>query len=586
MAIEFTGEQLEYINSSIKEHVFLEACPGSGKTEVVAAKVAQELKSWNAGTTGIAVLSFSNSATDELTKRISKYLSPGNSMYPHFLGTFDSFIYQNIVNPLATELTGFAGDGNDSSIRIVEPSGNLGYQTQYQYGGRGKVFAHQFSFNGSNEIIFETGDSVKNRTLNALALEGWQERDLLKAKIKMLEGGFATYRDIEYLALNALSDDNLKHFVGLLVKRYPLIIIDECQDLSEEQLAILQALADNGAQLHFIGDLHQAIYGFRDVEPDKVKQFVKTNKFTSLKLSRNFRSCQNIVNLCSMITGRDNITGNISWLEPRCLVIQYDKCPTELIKTFEERCNGFKHNVIVSRGHSILRKFQTSATKLNNIQQLALAIKQFNPNNMEALNNSLELFSEFIRYHLKESCKPRSFNCPQSVDSNLAWRRFLCKSLEYLSEHGLQDMKTSWSDWVKLSKTLVRTLINLDFCTEAISTALTPLNKVNLTSPVGLAKKEVISFLGSTAKTTISLSKSTIHGAKGETHDVTIVVSTAKSGGQPGSHWVSWLSDPESEAARFAYVASSRPQHYLIWAVKKLKAKEKEELEKVGFKVV
>ncbi|MGQ5675310.1 UvrD-helicase domain-containing protein, partial [Lacticaseibacillus paracasei] len=78
----------------------------------------------------------------------------------------------------------------------------------------------------------------------------------------------------EYLAIMAVNDLKFKQYFELLVKRYPLIIIDECQDLSEEQLTILQALANNGAILHFVGDLHQAIYGFRDVEPIKVTEFV------------------------------------------------------------------------------------------------------------------------------------------------------------------------------------------------------------------------------------------------------------------------------------------------------------------------
>ncbi|BCV28887.1 hypothetical protein [Shewanella algae] len=42
--IEFTNEQRDYIESDIDACVFLEACPGSGKTEVVAAKVATEIR--------------------------------------------------------------------------------------------------------------------------------------------------------------------------------------------------------------------------------------------------------------------------------------------------------------------------------------------------------------------------------------------------------------------------------------------------------------------------------------------------------------------------------------------------------------
>jgi len=584
MTVEFTQEQLDYLDSSIVTHTFLEACPGSGKTEVVAAKVSKEIISWKGTPGGLAALSFANSATDELKVRVSNYLPHGRGMFPHFLGTFDSFIYKNIVSPLSIELTGYTGEDGDSSIRIIEPSSHLGYCTKYSYAKR-KIRAHHYSFDLINErVIFETGEPVLNRALNSITLKDWEFNDFIDTKNRMLKGGFATYRDIECLALEVLTEEKYDHFVNLLVKRYPLFIIDECQDLSLEQLTILQALADKGTTLHFVGDLHQAIYSFRDVDPAKVKQFVIDNSFTSLPLTRNFRSSQNIVDLCAKLTGRENITGNVSWLESRCLVLQYDICPTELISTFEEKCKGFDNNVVLSRGHSILRKFQSSIAQLNNIQKLALAVKLYNPENMENLNHSLQNFSEFIRYHLKESYKPNSFNCPQSVDSNLAWRKFLCESLKYLIANKLQSMDITWSMWTKSAKALIRSLPNQNFCSEAIVSVLSPLYRVNLTSPSGSAQQEVTSSLGATARPTLSFKKSTIHGAKGETHDITILISSPRAGND--SHWSNWIKDLNSEDARFAYVASSRPKEYLIWAVKNLKPIDKDKLKSIGFTIV
>ncbi|MCO2242589.1 hypothetical protein FA379_30230, partial [Pseudomonas aeruginosa] len=77
----------------------------------------------------------------------------------------------------------------------------------------------------------------------------------------------------------------------------------------------------------------------------------------------------------------------------------------------------------------------------------------------------------------------------------------------------------------------------------------------------------------------------TIHQVKGETHDATVVVSSQQSGPHQ-SHWKDWLADPASEAARFAYVASSRPRHLLIWAVKKLKDDELKRLAGLGFEIL
>ena len=95
-------------------------------------------------------------------------------MFPHFLGTFDSFIYKNIVSPISIELTGYIGEDGDSSIRIIEPSSHIGYRTKYNYAKRGQVSAHHYSFDLINDsVIFEIGDPALNRTLNSIALEDW-----------------------------------------------------------------------------------------------------------------------------------------------------------------------------------------------------------------------------------------------------------------------------------------------------------------------------------------------------------------------------------------------------------------------------
>lgn len=50
----FTTEQIRFLESSGK--VVLHACPGSGKTTVVARKMINYLQDWNRPHQGIAVL--------------------------------------------------------------------------------------------------------------------------------------------------------------------------------------------------------------------------------------------------------------------------------------------------------------------------------------------------------------------------------------------------------------------------------------------------------------------------------------------------------------------------------------------------
>ena len=89
--LELTTEQIAFLKSSGK--VVLHACPGSGKTTVVAMKLIDYLQHWTRPHQGIAVLSFTNVASNEINRQAIKLLPKGFSVdNPHFVGTLDSFI--------------------------------------------------------------------------------------------------------------------------------------------------------------------------------------------------------------------------------------------------------------------------------------------------------------------------------------------------------------------------------------------------------------------------------------------------------------------------------------------------------------
>lgn len=75
----------------------LKACPGSGKTFVVAHKVVYDYKLWKEKNQGMAILSFTNVAKDELLANIQEISGLKALPYPHFVGTLDAFISQYIL---------------------------------------------------------------------------------------------------------------------------------------------------------------------------------------------------------------------------------------------------------------------------------------------------------------------------------------------------------------------------------------------------------------------------------------------------------------------------------------------------------
>ena len=76
----------------------MQACPGAGKTETILGRVGSLLTGLPPRR-GVAVLSFTNAALEEFTRRCREASLERVLTHPHYVGTFDSFIRRFLVLP-------------------------------------------------------------------------------------------------------------------------------------------------------------------------------------------------------------------------------------------------------------------------------------------------------------------------------------------------------------------------------------------------------------------------------------------------------------------------------------------------------
>lgn len=79
-------------------------------------------------------------------------------------------------------------------------------------------------------------------------------------------------------------------FLAYYRKRFRYILVDEAQDTSKVQHAIIRLLAGENGNLFMVGDEDQSIYGFRTAYPEALLNFQKD--FPSAKIivmNRNYR---------------------------------------------------------------------------------------------------------------------------------------------------------------------------------------------------------------------------------------------------------------------------------------------------------
>ncbi|MEA2045221.1 MAG: ATP-dependent helicase [Euryarchaeota archaeon] len=607
-----SDEQLDYVLSSIEDCVFLKACPGSGKTEVVGLKAAYEMARWANTPGGIAVLTFTNNAAEVIEKRVSQFGSVAKIGYPHFIGTIDSWLHGYIAHPFAHIVTKYNGKSGDRSIRVIDKSSNADFlnvfKTKYGLAQTGNLEANQYYFDVEiGKYVFASGNRSIDRPRNLQNLEGWQEKDLERTKVRFKKAGFATYQDIEHICYELLSEKTeLARFLSL---RFPLIIVDECQDLSWIQMQILDKMRSQRTALHFVGDLNQAIYEFKKVAPEKVEEYTQEHKFDILSLSSNYRNCQPIADLCAALIGNTGKVTSIHVSEQECPCVCVSFKKDDMMKLpvwFSDYLDRFeidkKCSTVVTRSWANVSRMRPAGSgQIKNYQErLAMAIHLWMTGCRQATGDALKFFGRFVseKFFPRESTNSREYYRPESVNSALAWRLFLAAALsECCQDELLCNLEQTWKTWTQA----VRDKLHKHLKT-SVSTFGAPLsdcdfphlvarNKMGQSSPVfstprGESNNQVLSALPSNSSAQTPLRITTIHNVKGETLEALMLVSSIDKRGTSDGYWTLWLDNPASEAARLAYVASSRPRQLVVWAIPNPSKVEIDRLEEIGFQVL
>lgn len=319
------------------------ACPGAGKTRTVGARlmdiiVNEKLSPFQ----GVAALSFTNVAIDEI-KRAYNSLSSKIISNPNFIGTLDSFLLRYIFLPF-----GHLVMGNKSiPAECLEPSSNYldnAYKWEtYKWDQPTFKLFKAMNFKFDNFTYDKAGKIKCNKTENQKLLDSVE---IVKNKIKAKN--IATLSDSNYFALDIIRKYPI--IIRILKCRFPYIIIDEAQDCSDVQMAIIDKLAENHDQIMLIGDPHQSIYEFRTAQPELFIQKLSDNLWNNFILEKTWRCRTNIASLVNRCQCNDHhkmvISSAESDSEGNIEIIKQDKFEN-IIKNFVELVK--KHKICVSK---------------------------------------------------------------------------------------------------------------------------------------------------------------------------------------------------------------------------------------------
>jgi len=234
------------------------ACPGSGKTTLVVAKLAVLARKWRHATSGICVLSHTNVAREEIQRRLG-HTPVGHRLlrYPHFIDTIHTFANRFLALPYLRS-NGYPSPLVDDDVAKAFRWNVLSRPEHWRLENtlkRRHSSIHDLTFLESNLTVALT--SGRFRFASHTATYQQAERILVESAA----AGHFRYEEMFVWAECLLGQ--FPEISASLSHRFPLVLMDEMQDTSQRQAALLASIFDrtNGPSLvQRVGDPNQEIF--------------------------------------------------------------------------------------------------------------------------------------------------------------------------------------------------------------------------------------------------------------------------------------------------------------------------------------
>lgn len=280
-----------------KEQIDVAACPGSGKTTLLVAKLAILAEKWQYRTRGICVLSHTNAARHEIETCLG-HTTVGRRLlaYPHYIGTIHGFVNEFLALPQLRS-RGYPVKIIDNNA--VEKRRRSLIENQGRFSAL-KVFVEnneQYENVVDNWVVSSPGFVVlKTNGKPAFKNPGRAATQLTQLARTVIRTGYHRHDEMFMWAIDLM--ENVPGVVQMIRDRFPLLFIDEAQDNSEDQSAILHRifLAEESAVIRQrLGDENQAIFDFMGAKEATTDKFPIDSMKQDLPNSHRFG--QNIANL-------------------------------------------------------------------------------------------------------------------------------------------------------------------------------------------------------------------------------------------------------------------------------------------------
>src|SRR5215217_735918 len=272
---------------------------GSGKTRVIAHRIAyliaeKKVPNWN-----ILAVTFTNKAADEMRQRVQRLLHTQNANELPLVSTFHSLcvrILRQDLEKLNDRYTRrFTIYDQDDSLRLIKQAiKELGFDEKYL----------------APRATQSTISSAKNRGEDPTAFA---------ARAEYVDERRAAMGAVYKIYEDRLHGNNALDFDDLLIKavrllrdvpevrekynnKFHYILVDEYQDTNSLQFDLIRLITQKTKNICVVGDEDQSIYKWRGADISNILNFEKHFQNTkTIRLEQNYRSTQTILDAAGAV---------------------------------------------------------------------------------------------------------------------------------------------------------------------------------------------------------------------------------------------------------------------------------------------
>ncbi|MFQ5826943.1 MAG: ATP-dependent helicase, partial [Dehalococcoidia bacterium] len=273
------------------------AGPGSGKTRVIAHRVAYLVKVWGIRPRRIMAVTFTNKAAGEMRERLAQLL--GEAVANLTLGTFHA-ICARILRQEGKALgldRGFAIYDADDQLSLIKRSlQDVGLDPQ-QYSPRAILSA----ISAAKSRLLRVGDFAQQSSsyFDEVVHRVYERYQELLTQSQALD-----FDDLLMRTVYLFRDH--PEVLSRYQSRYLHLLIDEFQDTNIAQYALAREVAGKHRNICVVGDPDQSIYSWRSADLRNILSFERDYpEARVVYLEQNYRSTQTILDAAAEIIARN-----------------------------------------------------------------------------------------------------------------------------------------------------------------------------------------------------------------------------------------------------------------------------------------